>query len=77
MKLNLTTVLLMGILGLVAFKLLQPQAMLGAGGGSPQANPAGGTTTTGPQDVFNSILGAAQGIFNAVSSIAQSSSKTA
>ena len=77
MKLNTTTVLLFGILGLVAWKLMGGnQALLGAGGAAPNANPAGGVQTTAQPDLFTSIVNAAQSVFNSVTAIAQASSKT-
>lgn len=76
MKLNLTTLLLLGILGLVAYKLLQPGGLLtaGAGGGSPNSNPAGSKPGAGEAspDLFAQITGTVASIFSTISSVAKS-----
>lgn len=76
MKLNVTTIILLAVVGLVAWKLLgekSPALM----GGTPTGAPAGGTQQTQQPDMFTSILNSATSIFNSVATIAQTTQKTA
>lgn len=81
MKMNLTTVLLFGILGLVAFKLLSGGGfglVPGAGGGSPNSNPGGTTPGSGEAspDTFTAIAGTVKSIFDTIGTISKSSQQS-
>ncbi len=80
MKFNVTTVLLLGVLALVAYKLVGPnvQAMIGSGATSPNSNPVGGTPAAAQAqpDLFSTILNTASSIMGSIASISQSNAKT-
>ena len=75
MKLNATSLLLLGILGFVGFMLLKPMLSEKAQvskAGSPNSDNA----KVENQDVLGSIVGAVNGIFGAIQAVSQSQPKT-
>lgn len=81
MKLNITTVLLLGVLGIVAWKLLQPgsQVAIGSGAASPSSNPYGGTPPAAAgasPDLISSIVQAVGATMGAISNVSQAVAKS-
>lgn len=77
MKVNLTSILLLGVLGLVAYKLVKdgnPNILTGGQYGTAQ--PTGGQQTVAQQDVFSTVMGTINTIFGAVDSIAKTQVST-
>jgi hypothetical protein len=74
LKLNITTVLLLGVLGVGGWMLFKTK--MSAQPVSPAANPQGGATKTEAPDLVSSITGAVNSIFGAVTAISQAVPKS-
>lgn len=77
---NVTTIILLGILGIVAYKLISSPHLGGLLPGSPTASPTGGSAgagTSSGQSDFAAVLGTITAIVNASDDfISQPSPKT-
>lgn len=75
MKINATTILLLGVAGVVVYMLMKSNRPTPAALYQPTSNASGGYSSTN-QDVVGNILGAVNSVWGAVQSVANTQPKT-